>query len=39
MIKNYQSDLKSNEVSTKLLTYGFNEMLLKATPKWLIFIK
>jgi len=35
----YPSGLKDNEVSAKRVSYGFNEMLLKSTPKWLIFLK
>lgn len=35
----YPSGLKDNEVSAKRVIYGFNEMLLKSTPKWLIFLK
>lgn len=35
----YPSGLKDSEVSAKLTAYGFNEMLLKSTPKWLIFLK
>ncbi|MEX0380758.1 HAD-IC family P-type ATPase [Leuconostoc sp. MS02] len=35
----YPSGLTDDEVSAKLTTYGFNEMSLKSTPKWLIFLK
>uniref|UniRef100_UPI0025CCFA63 cation-transporting P-type ATPase n=1 Tax=uncultured Leuconostoc sp. TaxID=173262 RepID=UPI0025CCFA63 len=35
----YPSGLKDSEVNAKLTAYGFNEMLLKSTPKWLIFLK
>ena len=35
----YPKGLTDSEVSERLTKYGFNEMSLKSTPKWLVFLR